>query len=406
MTAAHAKSTFDTLYESEYDFVCHTLRRLGAREGDIDDIAQEVFIQFFNKQEQYDFSRSVRPLLTAFCFRLLQNHRRRAYQDREQPCEQVERPSSRPGPEEVLVDRQRSSLLMKALEEVPSERRVVLMMHELEGCSVKEVAEHLDVPLHTVYSRLRKGREELRHQLRGHRFWVWPLPILWLLERRARAQFGASASVAATSNNWLASTSAALARRSMVAAFAAGAGTGAVGMFAVDQTLEQYAFSRPQMIVVAAPATVQEEAPPTAIDKPASTDKPLAVAEPLEPPVNAQRTAKPRTASSHTQTPDANKEKVEEESGHGAELAILDGARGALTRNQAEQALRAVARHNREFPDSSLGEEREHIRILALIALGREAQASRFFGRFIARYPQSIHLPRLRKALQSAPNTP
>jgi len=47
------------------------------------------------------------------------------------------------------------------LEELPPERRAVVVLHELEGQTAPEIAAALDVPLNTVYSRLRLGRADL-----------------------------------------------------------------------------------------------------------------------------------------------------------------------------------------------------------------------------------------------------
>ena len=46
-------------------------------------------------------------------------------------------------------------------------RRAVLVMHELDGVPVRDVAAALGIPLFTVYSRLRKARRELGTAVRA-----------------------------------------------------------------------------------------------------------------------------------------------------------------------------------------------------------------------------------------------
>ena len=59
---------------------------------------------------------------------------------------------------------------MRAMNEIPLDRRAVFVMHELEGQGIPEVAEALQVPLNTAYSRLRLARRDFAvavEKLRG-----------------------------------------------------------------------------------------------------------------------------------------------------------------------------------------------------------------------------------------------
>jgi len=86
-------------------------------------------------------------------------HRRK--RRRELTLGTVEVPDDRPDPENALGTKQAYGLLQAALEHIPSSRRTVLLMHEVDQLPVHEVAHALSIPLFTAYSRLRKAREEL-----------------------------------------------------------------------------------------------------------------------------------------------------------------------------------------------------------------------------------------------------
>lgn len=51
---------------------------------------------------------------------------------------------------------------VRALDDLPDEQRVVLVMHHVMGLSVREIAEELDAAFETVRSRLRLGMARLR----------------------------------------------------------------------------------------------------------------------------------------------------------------------------------------------------------------------------------------------------
>lgn len=86
-----------------------------------------------------------------------------------------------------------------------------------------------------------------------------------------------------------------------------------------------------------------------------------------------------------------------------AERSLLEIARSALARGQAEGALDAVQRHARRFPRGQLTEEREGVWIQALVAAGRSAEARVRAAEFRRRFPQSILRPVVEAAVQSIP---
>lgn len=85
-----------------------------------------------------------------------------------------------------------------------------------------------------------------------------------------------------------------------------------------------------------------------------------------------------------------------------AERALVDVARAALARGEPEQALDAVARHEREYPDGRHAEEREAIAVRALARAGRVDEAKRRGARFFTTYPNSLAGPAVKAALESA----
>jgi len=53
----------------------------------------------------------------------------------------------------------------KALESIPEQFRMAVILADIEGFSYKEIAEILDVPIGTVMSRIHRGRRQLQKLL-------------------------------------------------------------------------------------------------------------------------------------------------------------------------------------------------------------------------------------------------
>lgn len=147
-------------FRIEFEYVRRTLRRLGTERSEVDDLAQEVFLVMHRRWSEFDQSRPLRPYLFGVATRIaLANQRKRS---REVAYGNIELGDDGPGPEEVLSNKQTRALVRAALKRIPASRRTVLVMHELDRVPVTEVATTLSIPLFTVYSRLRKAREELK----------------------------------------------------------------------------------------------------------------------------------------------------------------------------------------------------------------------------------------------------
>lgn len=172
----------------------------------------------------------------------------------------------------------------------------------------------------------------------------------------------------------------------IVATFAIGVATGVVVAPAVTP---------PAAIVQSAPLSTRGGAEPaakastaTAIDLPAVSVGSLPAAS--SPSSQLARGAA-KLESPEVAAPSAR--------GLGAERSLLDVARAALTRGEAAEALAAVDRHSRDYPDGVLVEEREAIAIKALVALGRRDDARARARTFEQRFPNGLMLRAVKGAV-------
>jgi RNA polymerase sigma-70 factor (ECF subfamily) len=147
------------VFERELDYVYGTLLRLGARRCDIDDLLQDVFVALYTNWPTLDTTRPLRPWLFGVAFRVVRTRRRLAA--REVPFEDRDPTDAAADPEGQLEGREALAFLSEALARVPAGRRAVLMMHDLEGVEIVDIARQLAMTKFGVYARLYKGRKEL-----------------------------------------------------------------------------------------------------------------------------------------------------------------------------------------------------------------------------------------------------
>jgi len=67
--------------------------------------------------------------------------------------------------EDELLDRFSEAEVKEAVEDLPENFRMAVLLADVEGFSYKEIAEILDIPIGTVMSRLHRGRKALQKRL-------------------------------------------------------------------------------------------------------------------------------------------------------------------------------------------------------------------------------------------------
>lgn len=153
-------ASFDDAYRAHYDDVRRFLHRLGARGADLPELVQECFMTALKRWSTFEASRAVRPWLFGIAFRVNADFRARARQGSE-VLGPADAPESREDPEAAAASRQRSVLLERALATLDETKRATFLLHFGEGLSPNEIADSLELPLATVYTRLRSARLEL-----------------------------------------------------------------------------------------------------------------------------------------------------------------------------------------------------------------------------------------------------
>jgi RNA polymerase sigma-70 factor (ECF subfamily) len=151
------------IYREHGRFVWLSLQRLGIHPSDLDDIAQDVFMIVHRRLDTFDRRARISTWLFGICMRVAANYRRRRRWTREVLAGgfEDERPAALAGADEVLARREQREMAERALNRLEVAKRATFVMFELESLTCNEIAELMNVPVGTVYSRLHSARREL-----------------------------------------------------------------------------------------------------------------------------------------------------------------------------------------------------------------------------------------------------
>lgn len=149
--------------------VTYAARILGDR-GHAEDVVQEAYLRLdtaMGEQAVLD------PL--AYLYRIVHNLaldvQRKLARERSRTASGVDAMADiaedRPSPEREAAARAEVRLVAQAMAELPERTRVALELHRFAGCSIREIANRLDISVGTAHALVIDGLEHCRDRLFG-----------------------------------------------------------------------------------------------------------------------------------------------------------------------------------------------------------------------------------------------
>ncbi len=166
-TRATVQQAFRDAYRQHLSWMLHTVRRLGVSPSDAEDVAHDVFSTAWKRLDTYAPDRPMRPWLFGIAFRIVSNRRaaRGGHEELLQDFETVTGTAHRP--DEFLEGERTRQHVLRALETLSVEQRAVFVGADIDGAPIPELAESLEIPVNTAYSRLRLARQRFQTAFDG-----------------------------------------------------------------------------------------------------------------------------------------------------------------------------------------------------------------------------------------------
>ena len=162
--------SFVSIYGQYFDFVWSSVRRLGVSSAAADDVVQDVFIVIHSRLHTLRRPEALRSWIYGIVRRIVSDHRRSQrvrLASGDTLASQADAPWAAT-PFDLAEQNEKVKLLWSLVEELDEPKREVFMMVELDELTVPEVAEILQIPLNTAYSRLRAARQAFEQALKRH----------------------------------------------------------------------------------------------------------------------------------------------------------------------------------------------------------------------------------------------
>ncbi len=173
------KQEFEGLVLAHLDPLYSAALRLTKNDRDAEDLVQDTCMRAYRFFDKFERGTNIKAWLFKILTNTFINRYRRKVKERN-VTEGSEREAvheafiSRDAsdyaanPEQYMFDRLLSDDVLRAIDGLPIDFRLVVILADLQEFSYKEIAEILDVPVGTVMSRLFRGRKALQKSLRDY----------------------------------------------------------------------------------------------------------------------------------------------------------------------------------------------------------------------------------------------
>ncbi len=164
LAASGDAEAFRRLYERHREGVARLVYRMIGPRSELEDVIQDVFVQVYKSLKDFRSQSKFTTWLHRVTVNVVLMHRRAA---RSRPAFSDELPSDASmrgdevAPDEDAERRERMRAFARVLDRLAEKKRIVFVLHELEGLPPGEIAKVVGAPVLTVRTRLFYARREI-----------------------------------------------------------------------------------------------------------------------------------------------------------------------------------------------------------------------------------------------------
>ena len=169
------KAAFDMLVRKYEHKLANVISRYIRDPSEVLDVSQEAFIKAYRALPNFRGESAFYTWLYRIAINTAKNHlvaagRRPPKDDIDaQDAEQFEAGSGLKEyatPERLMLSNELADTIQDAIDELPEELRVAIVLRELEGLSYEEIAGAMECPIGTVRSRIFRARDAIEKRIR------------------------------------------------------------------------------------------------------------------------------------------------------------------------------------------------------------------------------------------------
>jgi RNA polymerase sigma-70 factor (ECF subfamily) len=177
---ANDQSAFQTVFQMHYASVCKTIRRFIHDTNTVEDLAQDVFVRFWERRHQIE----VKTSFGAYLYRMGVNEAltyiRKQKRFQEDDIDGFSFSDNSSSAIQVMEGAELKVKIKAAIDSLPPKCRTVFLLSRQEEMSYKEIADKLEISIKTVENQIGKALKVMRAYLKDDLL-GWLILMMYLL---------------------------------------------------------------------------------------------------------------------------------------------------------------------------------------------------------------------------------
>ncbi len=161
---------FEQIYKTTSGFVYNVALRVTRDKEDAQEVTQDVFMKIYRNLKSFRFRSSFRTWVYRITVNTAINRYRKSLRENkgrtgyDEAGHNIYSAPAEPVPMQQAEDK---AALDNLLQQLNPDQKTCIILREIEGLSYKDISAALRIPVNTVRSRLKRGRETLLQYTKG-----------------------------------------------------------------------------------------------------------------------------------------------------------------------------------------------------------------------------------------------
>ena len=162
------RAALKDLFQEHYPLVCQAIHRFIRDHATTEDLAQEVFLRFWEKRHSIEVTSSLPAYLRRMAINEALGYLRRSKRYEEDEFTPENEAGTHASAEETYLHSELQESVTAAINTLPPKCRTVFQLSRYEELTYREIADQMGISVKTVENQMGKALKILRERLQGY----------------------------------------------------------------------------------------------------------------------------------------------------------------------------------------------------------------------------------------------